>query len=90
VGSGHCQQLRHCEIACNFNLKTATAAKITVADVRAPYFLPVAGEINPDHIHRPGIFAKGTIEVGSRRVLVAMEHSAKDGPKPLEKNVARR
>ena len=40
----------------------ATAAKITVAEVE--HLVP-AGEINPDHIHTPGIFVKRMIEVGT-------------------------
>src|SRR6266404_4710893 len=36
----------------NFNPMMATAAKVTVAEVE--HLVP-AGEINPDHIHTPGI-----------------------------------
>src|ERR1700716_2677448 len=39
----------------NFNPMMATAAKITVAEVE--HLVP-AGEIDPDHIHTPGIFVK--------------------------------
>ncbi len=46
----------------NFNPMMATAAKITVAEVE--HLVP-AGEINPDHIHTPGIFVKRMIEVGT-------------------------
>ena len=45
----------------NFNPMMATAAKITVAEVE--HLVP-AGEINPDHIHTPGIFVKRIVEVG--------------------------
>ena len=45
----------------NFNPMMATAAKITVAEVEQ---LVPAGEINPDHIHTPGIFVKRIVEVG--------------------------
>ena len=44
----------------NFNPMMATAAKITVAEVE--HVVP-AGEIDPDHIHTPGIFVKRMIEV---------------------------
>ena len=40
----------------------ATAAKITVAEVE--HLVP-AGELDPDHIHTPGIFVKRIIEVGT-------------------------
>ena len=46
----------------NFNPMMATAAKITVAEVE--HLVP-AGQINPDHIHTPGIFVKRIIEVGT-------------------------
>src|SRR5213080_1288825 len=39
----------------NFNPMMATAAKITIAEVEQ---LVPAGELNPDHIHTPGIFMK--------------------------------
>ena len=45
----------------NFNPMMATAAKITVAEVEQ---LVPAGELNPDHIHTPGIFVKRIVEVG--------------------------
>jgi 3-oxoacid CoA-transferase subunit A len=46
----------------NFNPMMATAAKITVAEVE--HLLP-AGQIDPDHIHTPGIFVKRIIQVGT-------------------------
>ena len=46
----------------NFNPMMATAAKVTVAEVE--HLVP-AGEIDPDHIHTPGIFVKRIIEVGT-------------------------
>ena len=45
----------------NFNPMMATAAKVTVAEVEQ---LVPAGELDPDHIHTPGIFVKRIIEVG--------------------------
>ena len=46
----------------NFNPMMATAAKVTVAEVE--HLVP-AGEIDPDHIHTPGVFVKRMIEVGT-------------------------
>ena len=46
----------------NFNPMMATAAKVTV--VEAETVVP-AGQINPDHIHTPGIYVKRIIEVGT-------------------------
>jgi len=46
----------------NFNPMMATAAKVTVAEVE--HLVP-AGELNPDHIHTPGIFVKRIIDVGT-------------------------
>ncbi|MDR6817717.1 3-oxoacid CoA-transferase subunit A [Neorhizobium sp. 2083] len=44
----------------NFNPMMATAAKVTVAEVE--HLVP-AGEIDPDHIHTPGIFVQRVLEV---------------------------
>jgi 3-oxoacid CoA-transferase subunit A len=44
----------------NFNPMMATAAKITVAEVE---HLVEPGEINPDHIHTPGIFVQRIVHV---------------------------
>ncbi|MCD1632331.1 CoA transferase subunit A [Martelella mediterranea] len=44
----------------NFNPMMATAAKLTVAEVE--HLVP-AGEIDPDHIHTPGIFVSRIVEV---------------------------
>ena len=46
----------------NFNPMMATASKITVAEVE--HLVP-AGEIDPDHIHTPGVFVKRIVEVGT-------------------------
>src|SRR6185437_9104674 len=48
----------------NFNPIMATAAKVTVAEVE--HLVP-AGELNPDHIHTPGIFVKRIVEVGTAK-----------------------
>ncbi|MCA1907765.1 MAG: succinyl-CoA--3-ketoacid-CoA transferase, partial [Magnetospirillum sp.] len=42
----------------NFNPMMATAGKITVAEVE---HLVKPGEIDPDHIHTPGIYVKRII-----------------------------
>ena len=44
----------------NFNPLMATAAKFTVAEVE---HLVAAGELDPDHIHTPGIFINRVIHV---------------------------
>ncbi len=44
----------------NFNPMMASAGKITVAEVE--HLVP-AGEIDPDHIHTPGIFVKRIVHV---------------------------
>jgi 3-oxoacid CoA-transferase subunit A len=44
----------------NFNPMMATAGKITVAEVE--HLVP-AGEIDPDHIHTPGIFVQRIVHV---------------------------
>lgn len=44
----------------NFNPMMATAAKVTVAQVER---LVAVGEINPDHVHTPGIFVSRIIHV---------------------------
>src|SRR2546423_8500524 len=46
----------------NFNPMMATAAPIAVAEVE--HLVP-AGELDPDHVHTPGIFVKRIIEVGT-------------------------
>jgi 3-oxoacid CoA-transferase subunit A len=44
----------------NFNPMMATAAKVTVAEVE---HLVQAGDIDPDHMHTPGIYVKRMIHV---------------------------
>src|ERR1700742_3163095 len=60
----------------NFNPVMATAAKVTVAEVE--HLVP-AGELNPDHVHTPGIFVKRIIEVGSGRKRIEQRTTR---PKP--------
>ena len=56
----------------NFNPMMATAAKITVAEVE--HLVP-AGEIDPDHIHTPGIFVKRIIEVGNAKKRIEFRNT---------------
>jgi 3-oxoacid CoA-transferase subunit A len=46
----------------NFNPMMATAAKVTVAEVE---HLVEPGEIEPDHIHTPGIFVQRIVHVSN-------------------------
>ena len=48
----------------NFNPMMATAAKVTVAEVEE---LVQPGELDPDHIHTPGIFVKRIVQ--ARRTI---------------------
>ena len=62
----------------NFNPMMATAAKVTVAEVE--HLVP-AGEIDPDHIHTPGVFVKRIIEVGTAHKRIEQRTTRKrDGP----------
>ena len=56
----------------NFNPMMATAAKITVAEVE--HLVP-AGEIDPDHIHTPGIFVKRIVEVGTGKKRIEFRNT---------------
>ena len=56
----------------NFNPMMATAAKVTIAEVE--HLVP-AGEIDPDHIHTPGIFVKRMIEVGSAKKRIEFRNT---------------
>lgn len=58
----------------NFNPIMATAGKVTVAEVEHIFN---AGEIDPDHIHTPGIFVKRIIH-------------APTGPKHIEQRTTRK
>ncbi|MFD2236715.1 CoA transferase subunit A [Aureimonas populi] len=58
----------------NFNPVMASAASVTVAEVET---LVSTGEIDPDHIHTPGIFIKRMIHVP-------------DAPKRIEQRTVRR
>jgi 3-oxoacid CoA-transferase subunit A len=56
----------------NFNPMMATAAKVTIAEVE--HLVP-AGEIDPDHIHTPGIFVKRMIEVGTGKKRIEFRNT---------------
>jgi 3-oxoacid CoA-transferase subunit A len=58
----------------NFNPMMATAAKITIAEVE--HLVP-AGEIDPDHIHTPGIFVKRIIDVGTAKKRIEQRTTRK-------------
>ena len=66
----------------NFNPMMATAAKITVAEVEQ---LVPAGELNPDHIHTPGIFVKRIIEVGTAKKRIEFRNTR---PRPSSASAA--
>ena len=50
----------------------ATAARVTVAEVEQ---LVPAGELDPDHIHTPGIFVKRIIEVGTGKKRIEFRNT---------------
>jgi len=50
----------------------ATAAKITVAEVEN--LVPV-GQINPDHIHTPGIFVSRIVQVGTAKKRIEFRNT---------------
>jgi 3-oxoacid CoA-transferase subunit A len=56
----------------NFNPMMATAAKVTVAEVE--HLVP-AGELNPDHVHTPGIFVKRIIDVGTGKKRIEFRNT---------------
>src|ERR1700753_2550912 len=56
----------------NFNPMMATAAKVTVAEVE--HLVP-AGEIDPDHIHTPGIFVKRRIAVSGAQKRIEFRNT---------------
>ena len=56
----------------NFNPMMATAAKITIAEVEN---LVPAGEINPDHIHTPGVFVKRMIHLADAKKRIEFRNT---------------
>ncbi len=56
----------------NFNLVMATAGKVTVAEVE---HLVEPGQIDPDHIHTPGIFVKRIVEVGTAKKRIEFRNT---------------
>ena len=51
----------------NFNPIMATAGKVTVAEVE---ILVAAGEIDPDHVHTPGIYVKRILQGSAYEKLI--------------------
>src|SRR6201984_232345 len=56
----------------NFNPMMATAGKVTVAEVE---HLVKPGDINPDHIHTPGIFVSRIVEVGTAKKRIEFRNT---------------
>src|ERR671929_520010 len=56
----------------NFNPMMATAGRITVAEVE---HLVQPGDIDPDHIHTPGIFVKRIVEVGTAKKRIEFRNT---------------
>src|SRR5206468_1082591 len=56
----------------NFNPMMATAAKVTIAEVEQ---LVPAGQIDPDHIHTPGIFVQRIVEVGTGKKRIEFRNT---------------
>ena len=56
----------------NFNPPMATAGKVTVAEVE--HLVP-AGEIDPDHIHTPGIFVQRIVDVGTAKKRIEFRNT---------------
>jgi 3-oxoacid CoA-transferase subunit A len=61
----------------NFNPMMASAARITVAEVE---HLLGAGEIDPDHIHTPGIFVKRLVHVPNPQKRIEQRTTRKRVP----------
>ncbi len=58
----------------NFNPMMATAAKVTIAQVE--HLVP-AGQLNPDHIHTPGIYVKRIVQVGAEKKRIEQRTTRK-------------
>lgn len=50
----------------NFNPMMATAGKVTVAEVEE---LVAVGDLDPDHIHTPGIFVQRIVQTTSEKII---------------------
>jgi 3-oxoacid CoA-transferase subunit A len=64
----------------NFNPMMATAAKLTVAEVEN---LVEAGEIDPDHIHTPGIFVQRLVHVRNPEKRIEQRTTRKRSEAPV-------
>ena len=63
----------------NFNPMMATAAPITVAEVE---HLVEPGELDPDHIHTPGIYVKRMIHVPNAEKRIEQRTTRTRAPEP--------
>ena len=61
----------------NFNPMMASAARITVAEVE---HLVKAGEIDPDHVHTPGIFVQRLVHVPNPEKRIEQRTTRKRAP----------
>jgi 3-oxoacid CoA-transferase subunit A len=61
----------------NFNPMMASAARITVAEVE---HLVEAGEIDPDHVHTPGIFVQRLVHVPNPEKRIEQRTTRKRAP----------
>jgi 3-oxoacid CoA-transferase subunit A len=61
----------------NFNPMMASAARITVAEVE---HLVEAGEIDPDHVHTPGIFVQRLVHVPNAEKRIEQRTTRKRAP----------
>jgi 3-oxoacid CoA-transferase subunit A len=64
----------------NFNPMMASAAKLTVAEVEN---LVEAGEIDPDHIHTPGIFVQRLVHVTNPEKRIEQRTTRKRSEAPV-------
>jgi 3-oxoacid CoA-transferase subunit A len=62
IGDRHGNLVFH-QATRNFNPLCAMAGKVTIAEVEQ---LVEPGEIDPEHVHLPGIYVQRVVEVGSR------------------------
>jgi len=61
----------------NYNPEIAMSARTTIAEVEN---LVLPGDINPDHVHTPGIFVTRVVEVGRPSIRVTIEAAPEEVP----------
>ena len=77
---GDCEgNLVYRKTARNFNPVMATAGKVTIAEVEQ---LVAPGEIDPDHIHTPGIFVQRIVHYPAYEKRIEQRTVRKRGPHP--------